>query len=118
MGLQCIENKIAVYSPHTSFDCARDGVNDWFINSILPSSETSCKHPFILASDNEPTVGYGRSCILKNELSISGVIENVKNATNLQHLNVALGYGQEMSTKISSISVCVGSGASVFQKHK
>lgn len=30
--IKCIENRIAVYSPHTSYDCVKDGVNDWLIS--------------------------------------------------------------------------------------
>lgn len=30
--IQCIENRIAVYSPHTSYDCVDGGVNDWLIS--------------------------------------------------------------------------------------
>ncbi|XP_035204725.1 NIF3-like protein 1 [Stegodyphus dumicola] len=30
--LQCIENSIAVYSPHTACDAVKGGVNDWLIN--------------------------------------------------------------------------------------
>lgn len=30
--VKCIENKIALYSPHTSFDAIVDGVNDWLIS--------------------------------------------------------------------------------------
>ncbi|KAK3603285.1 hypothetical protein CHS0354_007613 [Potamilus streckersoni] len=30
--VKCIENRVAVYSPHTSYDCVQDGVNDWLIN--------------------------------------------------------------------------------------
>ena len=29
--IQCIENRIAVYSPHTSYDAVLGGVNDWLI---------------------------------------------------------------------------------------
>ena len=29
--VQCLENRIAVYSPHTSFDALKGGVNDWLI---------------------------------------------------------------------------------------
>ena len=32
--IKCIENSIAVYSPHTACDAVADGVNDWLINSI------------------------------------------------------------------------------------
>ena len=30
--VKCIENRIAVFSPHTSYDCVEDGVNDWLIS--------------------------------------------------------------------------------------
>ncbi|XP_060552370.1 NIF3-like protein 1 [Ruditapes philippinarum] len=30
--IRCIKNKIAVYSPHTSYDCVEGGVNDWLIS--------------------------------------------------------------------------------------
>ena len=30
--VKCIENRIAVFSPHTSYDCVQDGVNDWLIS--------------------------------------------------------------------------------------
>lgn len=32
--MKCIENSIAVYSPHTSCDAVEDGVNDWLIDSF------------------------------------------------------------------------------------
>ena len=30
--VKCLENRIAVYSPHTSFDAVKGGVNDWLIS--------------------------------------------------------------------------------------
>jgi putative NIF3 family GTP cyclohydrolase 1 type 2 len=30
----CLENKIAVYSPHTSFDAVSGGVNDWLAGAF------------------------------------------------------------------------------------
>lgn len=29
--IRCMENRIAVYSPHTSFDAIQGGVNDWLL---------------------------------------------------------------------------------------
>lgn len=34
IALKCIENKIALYSPHTSFDSIRGGVNDWLAGAF------------------------------------------------------------------------------------
>lgn len=32
--VKCIERRIAVYSPHTSWDSVQEGVNDWIINAF------------------------------------------------------------------------------------
>lgn len=32
--VQCIEHRIAVFSPHTSYDAAANGVNDWLISAF------------------------------------------------------------------------------------
>ncbi|XP_063397104.1 NIF3-like protein 1 [Mytilus trossulus] len=31
---KCLENRIGVFSPHTSYDCVENGVNDWLINAF------------------------------------------------------------------------------------
>ena len=30
--VKCLENKIAVYSPHTTYDAVKDGLTDWLIS--------------------------------------------------------------------------------------
>jgi len=32
--VQCLENKIAVFSPHTSLDALKGGVNDWLAEAF------------------------------------------------------------------------------------
>ncbi|XP_065558447.1 NIF3-like protein 1 isoform X2 [Artemia franciscana] len=39
--IQCIENKIAVYSPHTSWDAINGGVNDWLVQAFEPNVAAS-----------------------------------------------------------------------------
>ncbi|XP_063220769.1 NIF3-like protein 1 [Bacillus rossius redtenbacheri] len=39
----CLENRIAVYSPHTSYDAKVGGVNDW----LAAAFETKCTKPLI-----------------------------------------------------------------------
>ena len=34
----CLEQRIALYSPHTSWDAAADGVNDWLIGAFGESA--------------------------------------------------------------------------------
>ena len=37
--IKCIEHRIAVYSPHTSYDAVLGGVNDWLIKPFSKMSE-------------------------------------------------------------------------------
>lgn len=44
---KCIENRIAIYSQHTSHDAVKDGVNDWLISAfdienVTPVEYTEC----------------------------------------------------------------------------
>ena len=32
--IKCIENRIAVYSPHTSWDSIEGGINDWILDAF------------------------------------------------------------------------------------
>ncbi|KAJ8312395.1 hypothetical protein KUTeg_009768 [Tegillarca granosa] len=38
---KCIENRIAIYSQHTSHDAVKDGVNDWLISAFVESKAQS-----------------------------------------------------------------------------
>lgn len=40
--IRCLENKIAVFSPHTSWDAMDGGVNDWLMEPFEPMME-SCE---------------------------------------------------------------------------
>ncbi|BHF65650.1 NGG1 interacting factor [Sparganum proliferum] len=45
--VQCIENKISVYSPHTALDAVEGGINDWLISpfessKVLPIQRHKC----------------------------------------------------------------------------
>uniref|UniRef100_A0A0X3P939 NIF3-like protein 1 n=2 Tax=Schistocephalus solidus TaxID=70667 RepID=A0A0X3P939_SCHSO len=45
--VQCIENKIGVYSPHTALDAVNGGINDWLISpfetsKVLPIQRHKC----------------------------------------------------------------------------
>lgn len=66
--IKCIENRIAVYSPHTSYDCVKDGVNDWLIScfdckEVVPLEQhedfITChthKVEFDVASEHTPSL--------------------------------------------------------------
>lgn len=54
--IRCLENRIAVYSPHTSCDAIRDGVNDWLLKPFNGESEpverSVCREPPFKAEFN------------------------------------------------------------------
>merc|ERR550532_3957913 len=37
---KCLENRIALYSPHTSFDAVKGGVNDWLLEPFIGDGES------------------------------------------------------------------------------
>lgn len=109
----CLENKIALFSPHTSWDSVRNGVNDWLIEAIpIKDSKPVIPH------SSDPNIGAGRVADLTQDLSVKDIIEKIKNYTKLNSLQVAFGVDSTIDTKIKSVAVCAGSGASVLNNVK
>ena len=48
--LRAIEEKISLYSPHTSCDAVQNGVNDWLAKSVGPIKASRPVHPYIQQS--------------------------------------------------------------------
>lgn len=107
---KCLENKIAVYSPHTSFDSVKGGVNDWLAEAFQKVIDTSTP---IQANAKESTFGFGRICTLKQPVSVDEAIKLIKERTKLNH--VRLARARRSDGLISTIAVCAGSGASVLK---
>ncbi|KAG7211380.1 hypothetical protein KM043_010669 [Ampulex compressa] len=105
---KCLENRIAVYSPHTSFDSVRHGVNDWLVSAF--AIETS--EP-ILRDENITSYGMGRFCTLKEKISIEEAVNMIKRLTSLQHVRLARGRGSDGTVK--TVAVCAGAGTTVLK---
>lgn len=90
--VECIENQIAVYSPHTSLDKINNGINDWILNPFNSKSKSPIK---CSTSEDGKTildnVGDGRQILLNEPLKIAKVIEMSKKHFNLSHVRLALG---------------------------
>jgi len=108
--VRAVENRLAIYSPHTACDAVAGGVNDWLIEPFQGQKQS-------LTPDPDPTCGMGRICQLSSPLSISNVVEIVKK--HLSILNVRIGLNQvensSIESMVSSIAVCAGSGSSVLR---
>ncbi|KAL0275317.1 UNVERIFIED_CONTAM: hypothetical protein PYX00_003204 [Menopon gallinae] len=112
----CLENKIAVYSPHTIWDSVPGGVNDWlasafvldvnYITPIVPS-----KH---LTFEN---AGAGRYCQLKENMPLIQAVNNIKQLIGQPHVQIALARGLTLEDKIKDVAICAGKGSSVLNNH-
>lgn len=101
--VKAIENRIAIYSPHTSCDSLKEGVNDW----LLSAFDNACVMP--LATKEDPAFCYSHSVtlLIANE-ERSKLIQNLKsfqNVTNIESFNVST-FEQE---KIHIAFVCTKS---------
>ncbi|XP_014482202.1 PREDICTED: NIF3-like protein 1 isoform X2 [Dinoponera quadriceps] len=105
---RCLENKIAVYSPHTSFDSVRGGVNDWLAEAF----ELEGSDP-IEPNASNATYGIGRLCTLKNRIPIDEAVNRVKQRTGLEHVRLARARGADGYVK--TVALCAGSGGSVLK---
>ncbi|KAK8791039.1 hypothetical protein WA158_005670 [Blastocystis sp. Blastoise] len=107
--VKCIQNNIAIYSPHTACDAAPGGVNDWIVEGLGPivSSEPIDKN------DEDPHYGCGRLVVLQEPYpSLDTMIQQLKTHFGIPHVQVASEL--PFSTPIKTVAVCAGSGNSVI----
>lgn len=79
-----IENGIALYSAHTSMDCAVGGIND-----VLAQKLEIVNTTVIEKSEKYPGCGLGRMGQLKSEMSLGEYAELVKEKLNTPFVRVA-----------------------------
>lgn len=108
IAAKCLENKIALYSPHTSFDSVVGGVNDWLATAFDLESSSP-----IEPGSPDPRTGFGRFCILKQPISVEDAVQIVKKRTELPHVRLARKRGS--AEAIKTLALCAGSGTSVFK---
>jgi dinuclear metal center YbgI/SA1388 family protein len=111
--VQCLENKIALYSPHTAWDSCPDGVNDWLASSLPFSSKVPA-----MPSAIDPNFGGGRVCKVDGSLTLKEAIEKIKTYTGLPDVRVGISSSGSLDSPISSFGLCAGSGASVLKAIK
>ena len=103
--LRLIENRIAVYSPHTALDAAEEGVNDWLAGGMRtrPADRVEC-HPGSIAR------------IVRFALPVSG---NALAKTIQQFLKVSYLRWMPSSDRrrrIRSLAVCAGAGVEALKE--
>lgn len=111
--VECIENRIAIYSPHTSWDSCPQGVNDWLAASLPSTSNVPA-----LPSQVNPLYGAGRICQVNEEITLRNAIERIKSYTGLPDVRVGIASSGSLDSPILTFGVCAGSGASVLKEIK
>ncbi|KPJ01817.1 PREDICTED: NIF3-like protein 1 isoform X3 [Papilio xuthus] len=104
-----LENRISLYSPHTSWDSTQGGVNDWLASSF-PYCESTPIIPGVI-----PNTGAGRFLNLNSNISLTDAVARVKKVTSLKHVRLAMGCGKSMNDTIQTVALCAGSGGSVLK---
>jgi dinuclear metal center YbgI/SA1388 family protein len=106
--LQLIEARVAVYSPHTAFDSAREGINQRLaeglqlvdIGPLTPS-----------AALDDPVVGTGRIGRARQPMSLGNVAEQLKSFLKIREVR-AVG---STESPIEHVAIGCGSGGTFLE---
>lgn len=111
--MQCVQAKIAVYSPHTALDAVAGGVNDWLADGLGDGErapiERGPQH-----RDAAPEVGQGRSVVLARPVAFSTLLRRIKQHLGLSHLRTAVPAEHRAGRKVERVLLCAGAGGSVL----
>jgi len=114
MLLELIENHVAVYSPHTAFDSAFEGINArWSaqlgLEECVPLRPLMTSNSSTPVESSQPGLGAGRAGRLKCPCSLGELVERLQQLTGqsqigfvghknqrIQHVGIACGAAAEM----------------------
>ena len=110
MLLELVENKIAIYSPHTSFDSAKDGINQRLAEG-LGIVEPQPLEPI---EGDVDQLGSGRYGKLAQKVKLSEFITSVKQFLSLDGLH----YVGTFEQTVSKVAVACGSAGQFLRTAK
>lgn len=119
LSLRLIQNHIAVYSAHTNYDIAFDGMNDAFIQRIGYRSEevflpvANCEE-WYLKEHNNQTPGLGRIFTLKDAMTLSQFTACLKNSLNMDYIR----FVGDANSLVKRIAVITGAAADMYADAK
>ncbi len=101
--IDLIRNDIAVYSPHTGFDSASQGINQ----AIADRLELQDVKP-IEPSDQLEGLGSGRFGVCAESIGLQEFASSIKQLFGLSHIHLV----GELSADVSKVGIACGSGGS------
>lgn len=96
--VRCLENRIAVYSPHTAWDVAQDGTNDWLASCFGPATT---EEGGVVRTLTSPVALGELAALLKAHLGAP--------------VRLALADRHTLHSPVARIALCAGSGASLLR---
>jgi dinuclear metal center YbgI/SA1388 family protein len=108
--MAALDQRIAVYSPHTALDAVPDGVNDWLAEALGPGDAA----PISPHSESEPHAGMGRKVRLSAPAGLAEVVARIKRHLGLKRLRVAAAARHRDGELIQTAAVCAGAGGSLL----
>ena len=105
---ELIRAGIAVYSPHTGFDSAPDGINQ----RICQNLELAEIRPLSPLEVNDTSVGAGRFGELSNPISLADFLQMVKGSFFVE----SLGYVGNLTHSVKRVATACGSGGSFLDQ--
>ena len=104
MLLQLIQHDVAIYSPHTAFDSANDGINQ----SVCELIGLEATKPLVPRTEEPRDLGAGRQGALANKMALAEFIELLKQKFDVNQIR----FVGDDSQIISSVASACGSGGS------
>ena len=105
--LDLIGHSIAVYSPHTGFDSAQNGINQQIAQRI----DLQSTRPIVAIPDREDALGSGRIGKLGQPIQLQQLVERVKTAFGLNGMH----FVGDPKTECQTIAIACGSGGSFLR---
>ncbi|XP_017134247.1 NIF3-like protein 1 [Drosophila elegans] len=104
----CLANDIALYSPHTAWDKACGGVNDWLSQAV----DIGSIRPLEPELNAPPGTGSGR--YIETKMELYQLLESLQKHTE-NSVHIALAVNHHPKTLIQSVGICAGSGGSLLK---
>jgi dinuclear metal center YbgI/SA1388 family protein len=105
---ELIRAGVSIYSPHTGFDSALEGINQTLGQRIGLQEIT----PLVPIVDDPDGLGAGRIGTLANSLSLDEFVSGVKKSFSLDGIQVV----GELNRSVEKIAVACGSGGSFLEQ--
>ena len=118
LTLRLIQNGIALYSMHTNYDIAFDGMNDqfmkrmgWHSDEIFLPAKTE---DWYIEQNSGKIPGLGRITTLTSEITLAGLCQYMKEQLDMEQIRVV----GDTNTNIRKVAVITGAAADYFEAAK